>query len=79
MVEPGGEAERSHAVVVRQMMPKVAPPARVRIFQRHQADGFVQQVLAPVARAVTKVGGQQTRGGEPSKRQAWPRRRPLSL
>ena len=26
-----------------QMMPKVAPPARVRIFHRHQADGFVQQ------------------------------------
>ena len=41
----GGEAERSHAVVIRQMTPKVAPPARVRIFHRHQADGFVQQVL----------------------------------
>ena len=74
----GGEAEHSHAVlVVRQMMPKGPPPARVRIFHRHQADGFVQQVAA--ARAATKVGGQRTRGGEPSKRQSWPRRRPLSL
>jgi len=42
--------------------PKVVPPA-VRIFHRHQADGFVQQVA--VTRAATKVGGQRTRGNAP--------------
>ena len=42
----GGEAEQFHAVVAKQMMSKVAPPARVRIHHHHQADGFVQQVLA---------------------------------
>ena len=44
--EPGAgrdEAERNVISWCRQMMPKVAPPARFRIFHRHEADDFMQQ------------------------------------